>query len=78
MNGMYKEDYKKNMNTKLNQTKLGKYDPHAAMIRLVRELTKKLEDNELINQNDITQIDNVVYGFLSQLPKKVEKEIIEG
>lgn len=66
------------MNTKLKQTKLGKYDPHAAMIRLVRELTKKLEDNELINQNDITQIDNVVYGFLSQLPKKVEKEIIEG
>jgi hypothetical protein len=35
------------MNTKLKQTKLGKYDPHAAMIRLVRELTKKLESVEI-------------------------------
>lgn len=66
------------INTKLGQTKLEKWDSHAAMVRLVRELAAKLEDSELIDNSDLTRIDNVIYGFLSNLPAKVGNEVTEG
>lgn len=56
----------------------GKYAMHVGMIRLVRALADRLDEHGLLFDGDGDQINNVVYGFLDELPKKVFDSIREG
>lgn len=56
----------------------GKYATHVGMVRLVRALADRLDEHGLLLDGDGDQINNVVYGFLDELPKKVFDGIREG
>lgn len=69
------------LKTKLGQSQhLGeKNDSLVAMVRLVREMQNTLEDNNLINSDDLTSIDNIIYKFLKvNCPLKVRDDLVEG
>jgi hypothetical protein len=57
---------------------MGKWEVHTAMIRLVRDLEQRLEDEGLLHDADHTGIDNIVYEFIAALPKKVHDEVLHG
>lgn len=65
--------------TKIGQAPhMGKHEAACQMERLVRELYGKLEDAGLVNDDDKTAVDNVVYTFLATLPAKVRDEVRHG
>lgn len=57
---------------------LGKWEIHAKMVRLVRELTAKLDGGEELEKGDEDQIMNIVYQFQAILPKKVQDDLLHG
>lgn len=57
---------------------MGKWEPHVAMIRLVRDLQCELEEGDMLQPDELTAIDNIIYGFLKVLPAKVFEEVREG
>lgn len=57
---------------------MGKFESHVAMVRLVRDLQQRLEENGLLSSGDSVQVDNVLYTFLSVCPKKVVNEVLHG
>ena len=67
------------MTTKLRQTNLAeKNDASAAMVRLVTELTCRLDDAGMLASPEQTQIDNVVNEFLRLCPVAVRLEVVQG
>jgi hypothetical protein len=57
---------------------MGKWEPPVNMIRLVRELQDRLEENGLLQPQETTQIDDIVYQFQASMPKKVADEVQHG
>ena len=65
--------------TKIGQARhMGKWEPHVAMIRLVRDLQCELDEGEMLKPDELTDIDNVINAFLKDLPDKVRDEVREG
>jgi hypothetical protein len=66
--------------TKLGQTRLlGKGNDEAvAMVRLVRELSQRLEENGMLESSEMVAVDNVLCGFLAKQSKAVREEVLEG
>lgn len=55
-----------------------KYKTHAEMIRVIRMLQDRLDDNGLMDNATQARIDNAIYGFLAILPNKVSEEVKHG
>lgn len=65
--------------TRIGQARhMGKWEPHAAMVRLVRDLQCELEEGDMLQPDELTAIDNIINKFLSVLPRKVFEEVREG
>lgn len=57
---------------------LEKHEHAIRILRLVRDLEDRLQENGLINEGEKEQIANAYYGFLGSLPKKVSEEMRHG
>lgn len=57
--------------TKIGQAKhMGKWEPHVAMIRLVRDLQAELEEGNMLRPDELTDIDNIIYAFFESIADK--------
>lgn len=57
---------------------LGKWENAATMVRLVRELIERLEEQDAITSDEITECHNVLYPYLDSLPQKVQEDLLHG
>jgi hypothetical protein len=65
--------------TKMGQAgHMGKWEAACQMVRLVRDLACRLEEAGLAAKDDGAMIDDVIYSFLGECPKKVRDEVREG